>query len=1186
MRRVRKLHKTHSLEDLAQAFPRLGKLTAPVYMVLDPVVDRPGINVPFSRKQAEWFINHVKHSGGFTREDVCIISCAPSVDHETWGLASKTTAHLKQYHDAFVKLLNTTKPKLILPFGAKACQQVMGRSVQITKARGQVVSDPDLYVGVPVLPMLSPFYAQRQPENEAAFAADLNTAKRIANADFDPEAAILEYKHDYSWCYDLQFLIDMKPKSLSVDCETLGLDWFRSSSRVLTVQLCWEAGKSVCVPIEYSRGKLPHHRAIDGFDIKLANKKKLVRQLKVLLENKDTKVFGQNFKFDWLMLKYQLDIEVANYSDDTMLMAHLLDENTRRINLDDLVRRYVPSMAGFNDIHNVDPNHHGKSRMDLLPPETMLEYGCNDTTATWLLRQELHKRLSADKKLLQCYNKVSMPAQRAFCHVEPTGFSVSVKRLKDFEVMLRKRQRAARLYLLRQIPKSIKDEYKDTGVGLKVTRGAILRAWLYEHKDGLKLKPVLYTKTKLPSISSKNALPYYVADHPVLLKLTDYIKDDKLLNTYVKGFYKYIQDGKIRPSYMLASTVTGRSACLHKDTLVTTFAGEKRAADIKVGDLLFTHKRRWKPVVELFIKPAEEMYEVVLTNGESVTCTEGHIFYTANHKWETLRNVCIKSTLSRPVSAGSGGKRLYEIFEDSQTGIRRYGNDTSHSNSNIAGRTRTRQIQTVQDSQIFSIEDRQQEPGQGKAFAQLEGQGLRRLLWVSDTDSGRAPLLCASLRNGQSFRGTCEGLTEIYGDTPHRREPAQQPVIEPSGCILRGASGDPSEVSVHPAGIGIAEVYYRGSHRVFDFEVADDHSYEAGGVFSHNSKNPNGQNFPKRGKLAKEYRTIFEAPKGFVYVQVDLSQAELRIAAMMSQDLNMLEVYAQGGDIHRATAAGTMGITLEEFMQLPKAEQDLKRFRAKAVNFGFIYGMWWPKFRSYAKTDYGIEFTDDEAREIRENFFITYPALSSWHDTAQGIAMQNGQIRTYDGRLRHLPNVFSPDEGISKAALRQAINAPVQAIASDLGLMALGRLIPFIRRKGYGDWIKPCGFIHDAIVCLVREDKAAEGVYVVKHFMESNPLTKWFDWTPEIPIIADAEIGRNLSRTYELPTTAFMPKDTRGRSYRDLLMLEVKGMRAKRATLKDSDKIIDIDKQIHITLEDANQSVRLPSRRRIKQRIL
>jgi uracil-DNA glycosylase family 4 len=885
--------------------PHVGNLNAPIYLIVDPVVGNVNATKPLDKNQMEWFVAHLTSSAGFAREDVCIISCAPPVTGDTWGLGKLINAHLKDHRDELLTLLEDYRPKFIIPLGAKACQQVIGRAVQITKVRGQPIQEPGIAHGIPMLPMFSPFFAHRSPENEATFRADMQTAGRIFRSGFDLDASALVYKHNYRWCYDLTELIKKRPRVLSVDIEGVGLQAFNPDTTLLTVQICYAEGETLVVPIDYDRGKYRHHNFIPWDTI---DRPKILRDLKKLLEDPRIEITGQNFKFDWLYLWYKLGITVANYKHDTMLLAHLYDEN-QRINIDDLVRQHVPAMAGFNDALNLDPEHHGKSRMDLLTPEKMRIYAGGDPDATWRVRDVLLEKVGADKELFQTYDKVTMPAQRAFCYIELNGFAVSREQLVKFERMLKLVQKQERIWLLKQIPKSIKDKHRDTGVGVKVTRAVILIDWLYEHEDGMQLKPVKWTKTKLPSISSKDALPHYIADYPVIARLIDYIKNDKLLNTYAKGFHKYIFDELLRPSYKLAATVTGRSA----------------------------------------------------------------------------------------------------------------------------------------------------------------------------------------------------------------------------------------------------------------------------------SADPNGQNFPKRGKLAKEFRKFFKAPKGWVYMSCDLSQAELRIAAMMSGDPTMLKVYADGGDIHRTTAAGTMGISLEDFLKLPDEVQSLKRFQAKAVNFGFLYGMWWVKFREYAKTDYGIDFTEAEAKEIRENFFRTYPMLEHWHRDVQEIVLDNGMIRTFDGRIRHLPNVFSPDESLRKMAQRQAINSPVQAIASDLGLMSLGRLMPYIREKGYDAWLKPCGFIHDAIVCLVREDKVAEGCQLVKHFMENNPLEEWFNWSPEIPILADAEIGRTLAETYELKPSQFMDKK---RSYTDLLAEEVTSLRGKLAKVTDEKQRAKLLQSIAHVEEDILLSDPLPFIPKAKPRTL
>lgn len=279
------------------------------------------------------------------------------------------------------------------------------------------------------------------------------------------------------------------------------------------------------------------------------------------------------------------------------------------------------------------------------------------------------------------------------------------------------------------------------------------------------------------------------------------------------------------------------------------------------------------------------------------------------------------------------------------------------------------------------------------------------------------------------------------------------------------------------------------------------------------SEDPNGQNFPKRGPNAKAYRRCFMAPPGFVIVAADLSQAELRISAAMSGDKTMIRIYANDGDIHTATACIVMDVSLAEFMKLPDEERDLARFKAKAVNFGFIYGMGWRKFIIYAKTQYGIEFTEAEAQAIRDRFFRTYAALPTWHKRVRKLVGDAGFVRSYDGRVRHLPMVWSDEDFVVQEAERQAINSPVQEFGSSLGVMSMAR----IDRRVDPAYMKLMAFVHDEISVLVREEHIAWGAQTLKYFMESNPLDKWFNLRMPVPIKSDVGFGYNMGSLVELP---------------------------------------------------------------------
>lgn len=280
-----------------------------------------------------------------------------------------------------------------------------------------------------------------------------------------------------------------------------------------------------------------------------------------------------------------------------------------------------------------------------------------------------------------------------------------------------------------------------------------------------------------------------------------------------------------------------------------------------------------------------------------------------------------------------------------------------------------------------------------------------------------------------------------------------------------------------------------------------------------NSDDPNGQNYPKRGAMAKTYGKQFVAPPGCYMIAPDLSQAELRIAASMANEKTMIEIYRSGGDIHKTTAAVVMNVADAAFAQLLAAVQKDARQKAKAVNFGFLYGMWWKKFIIYAKTQYGVEFTAKEAEAIRKNFFKKYRGLEPWHNRVKEFALEHGHVRSYTGRIRHLPMVNSPEEYIVQEALRQAINSPVQETASSLGVMAIGRMNEEIAEE----YLKVVGFIHDSIIAYVRKEHLDWGLKTLVGYMQSNPMKEWFNSEIKVPIVADASFGLNFGELIECP---------------------------------------------------------------------
>jgi DNA polymerase-1 len=254
-------------------------------------------------------------------------------------------------------------------------------------------------------------------------------------------------------------------------------------------------------------------------------------------------------------------------------------------------------------------------------------------------------------------------------------------------------------------------------------------------------------------------------------------------------------------------------------------------------------------------------------------------------------------------------------------------------------------------------------------------------------------------------------------------------------------------------------------------------------------------------------RGVFGAPPGSSFVEADYSQIELRIAAFMARELTMLHLYATGQDIHMAMA---MRMTGKPASAVTKEE----RKRAKAVNFGFLYGMGWAKFILTAWSNYQVRVTEEEARAFRKTFFDQFDRLPAWHARQRRLAHKYGRVTTPMGRIRHLPDITSPDPGVQAEAERQAINSPVQAMASDMAALSMVHINRKFREMGLTG--HPVGLVHDAVNFEIPNDELATALPVIKDTMENLPLERLFGINLDVPIIADIKVGTHWGGAREL----------------------------------------------------------------------
>lgn len=296
-------------------------------------------------------------------------------------------------------------------------------------------------------------------------------------------------------------------------------------------------------------------------------------------------------------------------------------------------------------------------------------------------------------------------------------------------------------------------------------------------------------------------------------------------------------------------------------------------------------------------------------------------------------------------------------------------------------------------------------------------------------------------------------------------------------------------------------------------------------------ESPNLQQTPQDPRI----RSLIKAATGWVLVEVDLSQIELRIIAEVANEPTMIEVFATGKDIHWMTALReiergaalkelvmdtahtytqnkrlTYSECIEELLEMgPDAaveinkEWKLIRNKAKAINFGYCYGMWWKRFKTYARDNYGVHVSDQQAKESREFFFAEY-RLEDWHRRQKKYARYNGYVQTLSYRKRRLPAAQRyEDTPERREAERQAINAPIQGFASDINLMCALQL-----REEFGrDKVRICGTVHDNILFWCRPKHVKTVVPRILKIMQRPRLFDEFEIDFRVPICGEAKIG-------------------------------------------------------------------------------
>jgi DNA polymerase-1 len=255
------------------------------------------------------------------------------------------------------------------------------------------------------------------------------------------------------------------------------------------------------------------------------------------------------------------------------------------------------------------------------------------------------------------------------------------------------------------------------------------------------------------------------------------------------------------------------------------------------------------------------------------------------------------------------------------------------------------------------------------------------------------------------------------------------------------------------------------------------------------SANPNLQNIPIRSPYGREIRKAFVAARGFTFVAFDYSQLELRIAADLASDEKMSAAFRKELDIHALTAAEVNNIPVEQVT--PQL-----RYKAKALNFGILYGM---GARAFAESA-GI--SRDEAEHFMEEYFRDFAGIARCIEEQKSLARTHGFTRTAFGRKRFFPDITATNFRLQREAERQAVNFPIQGTEADIMKKAMIAVDGWIADQRLRDSVRMLLQIHDELIFEVRSGQAKAVIPEIRRLMESV-------WHGQVAMRVEVKQGKN-----------------------------------------------------------------------------
>ena len=265
------------------------------------------------------------------------------------------------------------------------------------------------------------------------------------------------------------------------------------------------------------------------------------------------------------------------------------------------------------------------------------------------------------------------------------------------------------------------------------------------------------------------------------------------------------------------------------------------------------------------------------------------------------------------------------------------------------------------------------------------------------------------------------------------------------------------------------------------------------------SQNPNLQNIPIKSALGRAIRNAFVAEKGTVLATFDYSQIELRIAAFLSQDQTLIDIFKSGRDVHTEVASRVFKVPAD------KVDKEMRR-KAKVINFGIIYGMGVNALRQ----NLGAGTDRADAQKFYDEYFATFSTLAGYLESVKASAAKLGYTETYFGRQRFFEGIKSRIPYVRASAERMAINAPIQGTGADILKIAMIRIDDYLAQNHLRDDVSLLLQVHDELIYEINSRLVAEIAPKIRKIMENVISSKDIFG---VPLLSSSSVGPSWGET-------------------------------------------------------------------------